>query len=67
MTELFQIAPTTTRDELHNFIDDIDDELAKPSLHVTVDMLPEYLIRVVLNRMRDLLEGTTVLPPELDG
>ncbi len=62
-TEHVQRAPSTTRAELHEFIDTIDDELARPGLHATIDMLPEDLISVVLDRMRALRERRTVLPP----
>ena len=66
MPEQPRTAPTTLRDELHDFIDEIDEELARPGLHATVDTLPEELIPVVLKRMRELRAGITILPPQLD-
>ena len=66
MPEPPRTAPTTLRDELHDFIDQIDEELARPGLHATVDTLPTELIPVVLKRMRELRAGITILPPELD-
>jgi hypothetical protein len=60
------MAPMTTRDELHELIDDIQDELAKPVLHATIDALPEELIPTVFNRMRALQAGTTVHPPQFE-
>jgi hypothetical protein len=63
VTEYRAIMPTSVRDELHEFIDEIDDDLARPGLHATVDTLPDELVPVVLNRMRALRAGTTVHPP----
>ena len=65
MTEYDTIVPISTRDELHNFIDEIEDDLARPGLHATVDTLPDELVPVVLNRMRALRARTTVHPPVL--
>jgi hypothetical protein len=66
VTEFLAIASISTRDELHDFIDEIEDELAKPGLHATIDTLPDDLIPVVLNRMRALKDGITVYPPQMD-
>jgi hypothetical protein len=54
----------TTRDELHEFIDEIDDDLARPGLHATIDALPDALVPTVLNRLRALRARTTIHPPE---
>jgi hypothetical protein len=59
-------ASATVRDELHEFIDEIDDELAKPGLHATVDTLPDELVPLVLDRMRALRQAITVHPPHFD-
>jgi len=58
-------APSVTRDDLHDLIDELEDELAKPGLHATIDTLPEELILVVLNRLRALRARTTIHPPQL--
>ena len=60
-----QRPPSPTRDDLHDFIDDMEDELAKAGLHATIDTLPDELILVVLNRMRALRARTTIHPPQL--
>ena len=65
MTKKLANALKTTRDELHEFIDEIDDDLARPRLHATIDTLPDALVPDVLNRMRALRARTMVLPPEL--
>jgi hypothetical protein len=66
VTEFLAVAPITIRDELHELIDAIEDELAKPGLHATIDTLPDELIPIVLNRMRALRAGITVYPPQMD-
>lgn len=43
----------TPREELHDFIDQLDEE-AQPLLHETVDGLPDALIPTALERMRYL-------------
>jgi len=43
----------TPREELHNFIDQLDED-AQPVLHETVEGLPDALIPTVLERMRYL-------------
>lgn len=65
MIEQLPYAPSVTRDDLHDFIDEIEEELAKPGLHATIDTLPEELIPVVLNRMRALRAHATIHPPQL--
>jgi hypothetical protein len=65
VTEHPHIAAISSRAELHDFIDRLDDDLAKPGLHATIDALPEELVPVVLNRMRTLRARITVHPPEL--
>jgi hypothetical protein len=52
MTEDLSVEPTITRDELHEFVDEIEDDLARAGLHATIDTLPDELIPVVLDRMR---------------
>ena len=54
-----------TRDDLHDFVDELEEELTKAGLHATIDTLPEELIPVVLNRMRALRARTTIHPPQL--
>jgi hypothetical protein len=54
VTEHPQTAAISSRAELHDFIDKLDDDLARPGLHATIDALPEELVPVVLNRMRAL-------------
>jgi hypothetical protein len=66
MTEHLATAPITARDALHEFIDEIDDDLAKPGLHATIDKLPDALVPVVLERMRALRARTTFHAPRLD-
>jgi hypothetical protein len=65
MTEHVAAAPIATRDELHEFIDEIDDEGAKPGLHTAIDTLPDELVPVVLKLMRALRARTTGHPPRL--
>jgi hypothetical protein len=65
VTDYVASAPITKRDELHEFIDEIEDELAKPGLHATIDTLPDELIPVVLDRMRALQARITVHPPQV--
>jgi hypothetical protein len=65
VTEHPQTAAIGSRAELHDFIDKLDDDLAKPGLHATIDALPEELVAVVLDRMRALRARITVHPPEL--
>jgi hypothetical protein len=54
VTEHPQTAAISSRAELHDFIDKLDDDLARPGLHATIDTLPAELVPVVLNRMRAL-------------
>jgi hypothetical protein len=65
VTKKLANAMKTTRDELHEFIDEIDVDLARPRLHATIDTLPDAIVPDVLNRMRALRARTTVLLPEL--
>ena len=44
----------TSDEELYEFIDGLDTELAKPALHAVVDALPEPLIHQLLHRVRSL-------------
>jgi hypothetical protein len=66
VTEHLVMAPMTARDELHELIDEIEDQLAKPGLHATIDALPDELIPTVFNRIRALQAGTTVHPPQFE-
>jgi hypothetical protein len=44
----------TLREEFHQFIDELDDDIAKPSLHAGIDKLDDAWIPSALNRMRAL-------------
>jgi hypothetical protein len=42
------------RQQFHEFVDELQDELDKPALHAVVDHLPDELVSVALERMRAL-------------
>jgi len=53
------------REAFHQFIDQLDDALAAPALHVVADSLPEELVPIALHRMQLLrarLSDPSVLP-----
>ncbi len=56
---------TDERDALHEFIDELDDDLVVPALHAAVDRLPDELVGTALRRMQLLrarLSDPSVLP-----
>jgi hypothetical protein len=44
----------TPREEFHQFIDELGDDLAKPGLHAVVDELDDIWIAPALSRMQAL-------------
>ena len=57
----------TVREELHQFIDELDDTLVKPTLHAVLETLPDEQLLVAVQRMRALCEGRAIYPPELSN
>lgn len=55
----------TSREELHQLIEALDDEQIVPSLHAAVDTLADDLIPAVLARMRAQQQRLVPYPPEL--
>ena len=49
----------TARDDLHEFIDGLEDELVVPPLHALVDSLPDELVPEALRRMHFLRARVT--------
>jgi hypothetical protein len=52
----------TLREEFHRFIDELEDDVAKPGLHAGIEKLQDDLIPAALDRMRSLRaqrSGTT--------
>ena len=53
------------REAFHQFIDQLEDALAAPGLHVVADDLPDELVPIALRRMQLLrarLSDPSVLP-----
>jgi hypothetical protein len=54
--------PVTVREDFHRFIDELEDDVAKPGLHAAIEKLHDDLIPAALDRMRALRaqrSGTT--------
>jgi len=55
----------TPREEIHQLIDQLDDDELQPALHAAVDTLPEDIVTTFLNRMRAMRDRLPIYPPEL--
>lgn len=50
---------------LHTFIDELEEDMAKPALHAVADTLPDELVHIALDRMRALRDRLSLFPPNL--
>jgi hypothetical protein len=53
----------TSRDELHQLIDALDDDIIVPALHTLVDTLPDQTVPTVLGRLKSALEHQVAIYP----
>ena len=57
----------TSREEFHQFVDGLDEDLVKPALRAIVAALPDELLLLAVQRMRALRAGRAIFPPELSN
>jgi hypothetical protein len=50
------------REDFHQFVEELDDELVKPSLHAVIDSLPDHAVAVALQRIRALRADYSIQP-----
>ena len=49
----------TPQEELHQFIDQLDDDIIGPAFHAAVDTLPDQIVPAALKRLSYLRERVT--------
>ena len=52
-------------DELHQLIDELDDEIIGPALHALVDTLPDDAVPAAVSRLKAMHERLTTFYPQI--